>query len=187
MGGDFVVIKPSRSDEVLDADQQLMMAHQIRAHFESMAPKRPKKPNRSEVPSLDEATVCNGNDPISPHDNIPELHRLRALLLQSHPICSEEAAPFAQNEFVETQYYTELNSIDKQHHTTGNGFIRVTENSGESWSDFLLQLHEGAGEVMVARGTKNFRSNPATNEWSPRVEEEAMFISTKPNRSESSS
>lgn len=79
MDGEWAVSKPSRSDEVLDPDQQVKMAEEIRTHFDSMAPKRPKKPNRSEGPFID------GHDPnsSSPTGNIPELDKLQALSAQS--------------------------------------------------------------------------------------------------------
>ncbi|KAL6013252.1 hypothetical protein ACLOJK_003744 [Asimina triloba] len=63
-------------------------------------------------------------------------------------IGAEEPAEFAQEEFVETQYYSELNSIDKQHHSTGSGFIRATETSGDQF-DIRLEGHESlVGEAM---------------------------------------
>ncbi|KAK4584771.1 hypothetical protein RGQ29_022463 [Quercus rubra] len=31
-----------------------------------------------------------------------------------------------------------------------------------------------------------FRSNPATNDWVPNIDEDQGFVSSKPNRSESS-
>lgn len=79
MDGEWAVSKPSRSDEVLDPDQQVKMAEEIRTHFDSMAPKRPKKPNRSEGPFID------GHDPnsSSPIGNIPEQDKLQALSAQS--------------------------------------------------------------------------------------------------------
>ncbi|CAK9169414.1 unnamed protein product [Ilex paraguariensis] len=43
-----------------------------------------------------------------------------------------------QEEFVETQYYKELDSIDKQHYATGSGFIKVVSEKGEE--EYALQL-----------------------------------------------
>ncbi|KAH0842018.1 hypothetical protein HID58_090560 [Brassica napus] len=37
-------MKPSRSDEVSDPDQQIKNSNEIRAGFDSLAPKRPTKP-----------------------------------------------------------------------------------------------------------------------------------------------
>lgn len=78
MVGQWTVTKPSRSDEVLDADQQLKIADQIRAYFDSSDPKRPQKPNRSEpdvfTPNPLQSTV---------NQDIPELEKLRSLQSQS--------------------------------------------------------------------------------------------------------
>lgn len=75
------VAKPSRSDEVLDADQQLKISNQIRAQFDSLAPKRPTKPSRSEPDS----TTDNPSAPVSTiHQNIPEFDKLRSLQSQSY-------------------------------------------------------------------------------------------------------
>lgn len=73
------VTKPSRSDEVLDADEQLRIANQIKAKFDSAAPKRPMKPNRSE-PDFPTPALSIVDQPY----NIPELHKLRSLQSQSH-------------------------------------------------------------------------------------------------------
>ncbi|CAK9166827.1 unnamed protein product [Ilex paraguariensis] len=43
-----------------------------------------------------------------------------------------------QEEFVETQYYKELDSIDKQHYATGSGFIKVVSEKSEE--EYALQL-----------------------------------------------
>ncbi|XP_059624743.1 uncharacterized protein LOC132267628 [Cornus florida] len=169
--------KPSRSDEVLDADQQLRIANQVRAQFESMAPKRPNKPNRSESdsppqpnPLLDE-NVC-----------VPELDKFRSLQSQSHGLFSG-ANSVAQDEFVETQYYKQLVSIDKQHHTTGSGFIKVVSEGSEDGIDIELPKgYENGGQ----RQQMVFRTNPARNDWIPSVEDnQAVYASSKPNRSES--
>ncbi|KAL7193314.1 hypothetical protein ACSBR2_025010 [Camellia fascicularis] len=50
--GQWTATKPSRSDEVLDAVEQNRIANLVRAQFDSIAPKRPTKPNRSESDSL---------------------------------------------------------------------------------------------------------------------------------------
>ncbi|PRQ48102.1 hypothetical protein RchiOBHm_Chr2g0106961 [Rosa chinensis] len=178
MVGQWTVAKPSRSDDVLDADEQLRIATQIKAQFDSAAPKRPMKPNRSEPDSP--APALSIVDPT----NIPELHKLRTLQSQSHVRISDEGASIVvQDEFVDTQYYKELNSIDKQHHMTGTGFIRVEreEEGNEDGYDIQLNGIHGGSNGMVRAG---FRSNPATNEWIPKTDEDLVFISSKPNRSE---
>ncbi|KAH0842019.1 hypothetical protein HID58_090561 [Brassica napus] len=87
-----------------------------------------------------------------------------------------------QDEFLETEYYTNLTSIDKQHHTTGSGFINVVkEDSGEEAVPAAAALDDDGGEKAV------YKSNPATNDWIPAAEEDLTSeFSSKPNRSESS-
>ena len=48
MVGQWTVTKRSQSDEVLDANQQLDITNQIRAQFNSIAPKQSTNPNRSQ-------------------------------------------------------------------------------------------------------------------------------------------
>ncbi|KAF5463725.1 hypothetical protein F2P56_013867 [Juglans regia] len=79
MVGQLTVTKPSRSDELLDTDQQLKITDEIRAHFESLVPKRPLKPNRSESDSSTPTRV--DSTPID--ENIPELDKFRALQSRS--------------------------------------------------------------------------------------------------------
>ncbi|KAK9228356.1 hypothetical protein WN944_021306 [Citrus x changshan-huyou] len=169
----WTVTKPSRSDEVLDAVEQVRIANQVRAQIDSMAPKRPTKPNRSEPDS-----IAPTNDQSAANGNIPELDKLRSLQSQSHVgvIYSAEVNNTAQDEFVETQYYKQLVSIDKDHHTTGTGFIRVA-NEGNGYN---IRVGNGcdSGDRPV------YKSNPATNDWIPSVEYDQAFISSKPNRSE---
>lgn len=171
----WTVTKPSRSDEVLDADEQVKIANQVRDQIDSMAPKRPTKPNRSEPDSI---ATTNTNDQSAANGNNPELDKLRSLQSQSHVgiIYSAEVNNTVQDEFVETQYYKELVSIDKDHHTTGTGFIRVA-NVGNGYN-----IHVGNG---CGRGDRPvYKSNPATNDWIPSVQYDQAFISSKPNRSE---
>ncbi|TYI50364.1 hypothetical protein E1A91_D12G097100v1 [Gossypium mustelinum] len=173
MVGQWTATKPSRSDEVLDSDQQQRITNQVRAQFDSMVPKRPTKPNRSE-PDL-----TSSNPPSDVDQNIPELDKLRSLQSQSQAKISEGGATVEQEEFVETQYYREMNSIDKQHHTTGSGFIRVIEEGGEG-NGYDIQLESGQDAISKPI----FKSNPATNDWIPTLEDGQVFVSSKPNRSE---
>ncbi|XP_015065151.1 uncharacterized protein LOC107010383 isoform X3 [Solanum pennellii] len=168
----LTVVKPSRSDEVLDEDEQLRIANQVKALFDAQAPKRLAKPNRSEPDSV---------IPNSPLEDfpIPELDNLRSLQSQGGSFfpetnCSE------QDEFVETQYYNELVSIDKQHHTTGSGFIKVVNQTNGNIYD--LQLNGGYENGRA----KEFKTNPATNDWIPSNDDyQVGFTSSKPSRSES--
>ncbi|CAK9135000.1 unnamed protein product [Ilex paraguariensis] len=109
MVGHRTMIKPSRSDEVLDADQQLQISNQVRAHFDSVAPKRTTKPNRSESDSTPESSICTENF------SVPEFQKFQSLQSQSQVMFTDPNT-LEQEEFVETRYYTELDSIDKQHY-----------------------------------------------------------------------
>ena len=96
VGQSTVTNKPSRSDAVLDADEQLKIATQIRAQFDALAPKRPIKPNRSEP------------DPFAQHQHpvdstlsvhtIPELDKFHSLQSQS-PVCKVSLSLSALNYF----------------------------------------------------------------------------------------
>ncbi|KAF3438838.1 hypothetical protein FNV43_RR17113 [Rhamnella rubrinervis] len=162
-----VVKKPSRSDDVLDEDQQLKIANQIRAQFDSITPRRPLKPNRSEPDSSTPTPVGSIVDP-----NISELDKFHSLQSQSHVIFSGEGVTKVEDEYVETQYYRELDSIDKQHHTTGSGFIRVLKDGSEEGCDYNIQLPEGHNGVASWMVHEGFRGNPATNDWVPRIDED---------------
>ncbi|XP_065875590.1 uncharacterized protein [Euphorbia lathyris] len=168
MAGQWTVVKPSRSDDVLDANRQLQIANQIRAQFESVAPKRPPKPSRSEPDATAAPALFH-----SATNTIPELHKLRSLQSHSSPLFSARVANMEeQDEFVETQYYKQLDSIDKQHHKTGSGFISVEME--ETAHGYEIQLPIGNGARTCVSGC---RSNPATNDWIPRPEYDQGFSS----------
>jgi hypothetical protein len=175
MVGQWTATKPSRSDEVLDDYERAKIANQVQAQFDSIAPKRPTKPSRSESDSTSPlAPLSDENIPV------PEFEKLRSLQSLSQAIFGDANA--AQDEFVETQYYEQLDSVDKEHHTTGTGFIRVNSEGGGNGYDLQLQsgTENGGQREMV------FRTNPATNDWIPKIEDDReIFCSAKPNRSES--
>ncbi|XP_058227912.1 uncharacterized protein LOC131336189 [Rhododendron vialii] len=178
MAGQWAATKPSRSDDVLDDNEQARIANQVKAQFDAIAPKRPTKPNRSESDST--------APPAPPSDQdvpLPEFEKLRSLQSQSQVIFS--GANAGQDEFVETQYYKQLDSVDKEHHTIGTGFIRVS-SSGGGGDGCDLQLLNGYKNGGV-RDMVYFRTNPATNDWIPNIEEDDRVTcsSAKPNRSES--
>ncbi|KAL2906357.1 Meiotically up-regulated gene 60 protein [Bienertia sinuspersici] len=149
------VNKPSRSDEVVDPQHQVQITDKVKAQFESMAPKRPIKPNRSE-PDAHAASL--GHQPNNSQQPIPELQNLLSLNSTHHQVTGEEWVE--QEEFVETQYYKQLESIDKQHHTTGTGFIKATKEGGENGEKYKFNGGEMKMEVL-----SEYKSNPATNDW----------------------
>ncbi|OIT27955.1 hypothetical protein A4A49_22894 [Nicotiana attenuata] len=162
------VIKPSRSDEVLDEHQQLQITNQVKALFDAQAPKRLAKPNRSEPDSVS-PTIPLQEFPI------PELENLRSLQSQAGIIFSESNNSSEHEEFVETRYYNELVSIDKQHHTTGSGFIKmVNQTDGNIYN---LQLNGGHENGRV----KELNTNPARNDWIPSSEDYQMHFNELAN------
>jgi hypothetical protein len=112
MVGQLTTTKPSRSDDVLDIQEQIRITNQIKAQFDAITPKRPIKPNRSEPETQQNHVDFN----FSSYNNIPELQKLQSLKSNSQILHSSEGLVDAQDEFVETQYYNKLLSIDKQHH-----------------------------------------------------------------------
>ncbi|KAF3486658.1 hypothetical protein F2Q69_00057977 [Brassica cretica] len=71
-------MKPSRSDEVSDPDQQIKNSNEIRAGFDSLAPKRPTKPTRSEPAPLGSFST---SDQTTDH---PEADKFQNLHSQTH-------------------------------------------------------------------------------------------------------
>ncbi|XP_022149507.1 uncharacterized protein LOC111017922 isoform X2 [Momordica charantia] len=105
--------KPSLSDVVLADEDQILITNQIRAQFDSIAPKRPTKPSRSEPDSSPQ----NPPQEIASQQAIPELNKLLNLQSQSHGLhLGEGDSLLVQEEYVETQYYKELDSVEKRHH-----------------------------------------------------------------------
>ncbi|XP_051140987.1 uncharacterized protein LOC127258251 [Andrographis paniculata] len=169
-----VVAKPGRSDDVLDEAQQIRIYNEVRAQFESLAPKRPIKPDRSEPGAFSDAV--SAPDVEVP---VPELDKLRSLRNQSQAVFPE-TNPSEAEEFVETEYYKALDSIDKQHHTTGSGFIKAGMDRN-AVNGYELQVNGFHGKQTEMA----FKSNPATNDWTPKLEDHQVeFLSSKPDRSE---
>ncbi|XP_057449567.1 uncharacterized protein LOC130740872 isoform X2 [Lotus japonicus] len=166
MVGHTTATKPSRSDEVLDSEEQLRIANQIRAQFDAFSPKRPIKPNRSEPDPFAQNPVDSST--LSDQD-IPELHKFQSLQSQSEAILSTEGIIDAQDEFVETQYYKELTSIDKTHHTTGSGFIKAVTEGGEGGYE-IANNGVAAGETRF----RGYKGNPATNDWVPNCDDDNL-------------
>ncbi|KAH9295787.1 hypothetical protein KI387_039375, partial [Taxus chinensis] len=77
--------------------------------------------------------------------------------LQSHKDELIYSGDSPVEEFTETDYYKDFNDMDKEHHTTGTGFIKMERKGG---CDF--HLGEASNESF-----HHSRTNPATNEWIP--------------------
>lgn len=157
---------------------------QIRAQFDSVVPKRPMKPSRSE-------SDCSTQNPseLTSVEAIPELDKLRNLQSQSYVLHLGVGESLVQDDYVETEYYKHLHSIEKRHHKTGSGFIQVGNEGGENGVNIQNNETEfidvANGRVHVDGGCKG---NPATNDWLPKFDDrDLIFRSRKPNRSEGSS
>ncbi|XP_039131673.1 uncharacterized protein LOC120268293 isoform X2 [Dioscorea cayenensis subsp. rotundata] len=160
--------RPDRSDAHLPPEQEAKIEEETREYFEGIAPKRHTKPSRSEYSSV-------YSDALQPSDqtSIPELDKLREL--ESHPQKLVYNGTEPSEEYVETEYYTDLNGVDKEHHTTGTGFIKM-----EKSNDSCFELTPTSD---VTDGHKSSMCNPATNEWIPSAES-VIPVSNKPHRSD---
>ncbi|GJW36588.1 hypothetical protein Tco_0059508 [Tanacetum coccineum] len=163
-----VTVKPSRSDEIIDPDEQLLISEQVRSYFESMLPKRPTKPNRSDPDQHYFVT----SEPVDA--TIPELIKFQSLVSQSSGIVADHKAT-AEEEFVETGYYKQLVSIDKEHHTTGNGFIKVAREDNGNDSTYDIRLNTVFTKIFLLNQTLQQTIGFL------QVDE---YMSLKPNRSE---
>ncbi|KAL5580836.1 hypothetical protein UlMin_013278 [Ulmus minor] len=161
--------RPNRSDIHLSREEEGKIEEKTRDYFDEIAPKRHTKPQRSEysnkyVDSLSTPT----------NDSIPEYDEFQRLEHDPQKIVYKGSE--AREEFVETEYYKDLNCVDKQHHTTGTGFIKVENTSDKCYnlaSDSITDFHASSN------------SNPATNDWIPEAANAVYLASDKPNRSDS--
>ncbi|KAG8371480.1 hypothetical protein BUALT_Bualt13G0092100 [Buddleja alternifolia] len=158
----------SRGDVHLNVEEAAKVAKATKEYFDGVAPKRHTKPQRSEYSSAyaDALSSADG-DPV-----IPEYVQFQHLEKDTQKLVYNGNK--AAEEFSETEYYRDLNGVDKQHHTTGTGFIKVNEKNGERFS----LAPDSATECHEAR-----RGNPATNDWIPAANDMVDSISGKPNRS----
>ncbi|CAI0540499.1 unnamed protein product [Linum tenue] len=104
--------RPNRSDAHLSAEQEAEIEQQTRGYFDGVAPKRHTKPQRSDPSSaqyVDSAAV--DGDP-----SIPEYVEFQRLEWQKLGGGGRSEEGMGE-EFVETDYYQDLNCVDKQHHT----------------------------------------------------------------------
>lgn len=144
------------------------MEEEMREHFENLAPKRHTKPQRSDYSSQYVDAFANGDDSNKEYLQFQRLQENDSQKL----ICNGNEVT---EEFQETEYYKDLNGINKEHHTTGTGFIHVENANGKS---FILPPDNNATHHCSCKG------NPATNEWIPSADDSVVFSSDKPKRSE---
>ena len=160
--------RPNRSDVHLSAEEEAAIEAEAREYFDGVVPKRHTKPQRSEYASEYVDDLSN-----SKNDSIPEFEQFQRLENdpQQKLVCNGGQVP---EEFVETEYYKDLSSVDKNHHTTGTEFIKV-EKSGKCFHI------EECNDIACHESCK---CNPATNDWVPAPSTEVSFNSDKPKRSD---
>lgn len=162
--------RPNRSDIHLSKEEEARIEGETKDYFDGLAPKRHSKPQRSE-PS------ARYIDPLSDEHGdgvIPELVAFQQLERDSKKLVYDGIE--VREEFVETEYYKDLNDIDKQHHTTGTGFIKAENANARGFS---LEPDTDNGHHAASKG------NPATNDWIPAANDMVNFVSDKPRRSDS--
>ncbi|XP_072974818.1 uncharacterized protein [Typha angustifolia] len=167
--------RPDRSDAHLPPEEEAQREAETREYFDGIGPKRHTKPSRSEYSSVYADALLP-----SDRDSIPELDKLREL--ESHPeklVCDGSKAV---EEYVETKYYEDLNCVDKQHHTTGTGFIGMGKSNGSCFK--LTPEMDTSSDCHVC-----CNGNPATNDWIPSADTFSSYFqviptSHKPNRSD---
>ena len=167
--------KPSRSDEILEADEQSVISFRIKSHFEALAPRRHRKPNRSEVEDYDQLQAPDDEQDME----IPELQKLQELESRQDHLDFVGDGEHVTEEFVETDYYKDLNSVEKVHHTIGSGFIEM--DMEETGSYFRIGS-DGQGSFDRIR----VPCNPACNDWIPAADDDVGYgasTSNKPERS----
>ncbi|KAH9310702.1 hypothetical protein KI387_025737, partial [Taxus chinensis] len=168
--GGIAVQKPSRSDELLDAQHQIKIAAQVKSQFEALAPKRHRKPDRSEV---SEETGDHVEDSCDREEIIPELKKFEEL--RSRPVFISGKGEILPEEFVETDYYQNLIAEGKIHYTTGNGYIKLDYDGGS----YYRLAYQDNGDLQRI----HVRSNPAMNDWIPASDDKVIPVSFKPVRS----
>ncbi|XP_030524267.1 uncharacterized protein LOC115736623 isoform X2 [Rhodamnia argentea] len=141
--------RPNRSDVHLSKEEEAMVQEKTKEYFDGIAPKRHTKPQRSEYSS-------NYVDVLSTDGNIPEFTEFQRL--ENDPQKLVYNGSEAKDDFIETEYYKDLDGIDKQHHKTGTGFITMENTEGEG---FTLDPETSTIHHASCKG------NPATNEWIP--------------------
>ncbi|XP_077222534.1 uncharacterized protein LOC143856255 isoform X1 [Tasmannia lanceolata] len=163
--------RPNRSDVHLSPEEEAKKEEEARHYFEEVVPKRHTKPQRSDYSSQYKDAVDSYDQNI-----IPEFVKFQDLETNNTQKLTYMGSE-ASEEYVETDYYKDLNCVDKQHHTTGTGFIKV-ENENANGNCFCL---DSVSDVSNCHGS--CKGNPATNEWIPTMDT-VIPVSEKPNRSE---
>lgn len=174
--GGAKVEKPSRSEELISAEEQERRTAAVRKKLEALLPKRTLKPSRSEVDELLSTPLESEARPFS--SDPPELLRFEELEASSEKLPLDGPAVIVvEDEYVDTKYYDDFVPKDVVHYTTGAAFIKL--DPPETPPFHLSDDQALPGELIHHGG------NPATNEWVPAPQATFPVDSSKPARSES--
>ncbi|XP_043691690.1 uncharacterized protein LOC122642313 [Telopea speciosissima] len=160
--------RPNRSDVHLSEKEETRIEEETRGYFDGLAPKRHTKPQRSDYSSQYTDTLGSSSE------IIPEFVKFQQL--ENDPEKLVYKGKDATEEYVETEYYKDLNCVDKQHHTTGTGFIGTENNNG---SCFKI-----APDTNCSACHSSCTGNPATNDWIPATGDRVTQRLDKPTRSD---
>ncbi|EPS71570.1 hypothetical protein M569_03189, partial [Genlisea aurea] len=162
-------VRPNRSDDHVSTEAAAELEAAARQYFDEAAPKRHTKPQRSEYSSSYADALADGDD-----GAIPEYAQFQQLEKDDTQTLIFKGSSAAE-EFSETEYYADLNGVNREHHTTGTGFISTENKNGEGFSldsDTSSECHAASS------------GNPATNDWIPAATTKVVDLVTgKPSRS----
>ncbi|GAB4860054.1 hypothetical protein Ancab_011532 [Ancistrocladus abbreviatus] len=159
--------RPNRSDVHLSKEEEAKIEEETRDYFNGLAPKHHTKPQRSEYSSSYVDAASDDANAIPEYVEFQRLEKDQQKLAYKGGRMTEE--------FVETDYYKDLNCVDKQHHMTGTGFIKMENADSECYHlapDSATTCH------VCSKG------NPATNDWIPAAPDKVIVDTDKPNRSD---
>ncbi|KAK9055333.1 hypothetical protein SSX86_026416 [Deinandra increscens subsp. villosa] len=150
--------RPNRSDAHLSKQEEAKIEGETRDYFDGLAPKRHTKPQRSEYAAqyVDGLRLPGDQD-----DGVtPEYAQFQNLEKSSEKLVY--GGNEASDEFVETEYYKDLNGVDKQHHTnahkkgagtTRNGRDSQGRSGTKVFEPRLLEPHDAvAKQFMTGTG-----------------------------------
>ncbi|KAK6122121.1 hypothetical protein DH2020_044131 [Rehmannia glutinosa] len=105
-------MRSNRSDVHLNGEEAAKVEAATRDYFDGVAPKRHTKPQRSEYSSAYADALSTNDDAVV----IPEYVQFQHLQKDDNQKLVYNGGNISE-EFTETEYYRDLNGIDKQHHT----------------------------------------------------------------------
>jgi hypothetical protein len=164
---------------------------ELQRTLEASIPQRLPKPLRSEC----EVEFCVADSSRSAYGNErydelyvaapsvpPQCHKYQELLSQEAQPLETTTLGDANVEYTASDYYDSMRAVDKEHHhTTGTGFIKISQPADEDEEGF----HSLSHPREVPHAPKSGISNPAMNDWVPQCDIK-LPLSTKPSRSEPS-